>query len=274
MTLAMAELAAIRKAACLVGQGPWGDGHRVRIFTDSKAAIRAIAWPRRNEDQELVASIYRTIGNRPVTIHWVPGHDTCPGNNEANRLAKSATQLQNPTLQARPAAMPLSSVRKAAKRCEIKPQYDAFAASKAGEFTKRIDRALPGKHTRTLYDGLKRSEAAVLSQIRTGIARVNKYLAKIKAAESELCKHCQLVETIPHLLFTCSRWEHLRTNMRAVHGRRYGDLSYALGGYNDARRNGEPSKWKPDLKAVKATIEFVMETGRLDYVPNGHLQAS
>lgn len=62
--------------------------------------------------------------------------------------------------------------------------------------------------------------------------------------------------------------------MRVVHGRRYGDLSYALGGYNDSRRDGECSRWKPDLKAVKATIEFVKETRRLDYVPDGHIQAS
>ncbi|KAL2353267.1 hypothetical protein BJ546DRAFT_982178 [Cryomyces antarcticus] len=37
-----------------------------------------------------------------------------------------------------------------------------------------MDRALPGKHTLTLYNPLKRREAAVLSQIRTGRAR-NQY---------------------------------------------------------------------------------------------------
>ena len=32
-----------------------------------------------------------------------------------------------------------------------------------------MDTALPGKHTRTLYDTLKRREASVLAQLRTGI---------------------------------------------------------------------------------------------------------
>ena len=46
--------------------------------------------------------------------------------------------------------------------------------------------------------------------------------------------------------------------MRAVHGRRYGDLSYAVGGYSDASRDGEQTKWKPDMKAIRATIDFVL----------------
>ena len=57
--------------------------------------------------------------------------------------------------------------------------------------------------------------------------------------------------------------------MRTAHGRRYGDLSYALGGYGGPSHDGEQSKWKPDLKAVKATIDFVIATKRLDYMPEG-----
>ncbi|TKA53372.1 hypothetical protein B0A49_10910 [Cryomyces minteri] len=117
-------------------------------------------------------------------------------------------------------------------------------------------------------------EAAILSQIRTGRARVNKYLSKIGAAESELCEHCQRIEPTPRLLFTCSKWEHLHSNMRAAHGSRYSDLSYALGGYKDTAQDGELSKWKPDLKAVRATIEFVLATKRLDYVPSRDTQLS
>ncbi|KAL2356362.1 hypothetical protein BJ546DRAFT_802638, partial [Cryomyces antarcticus] len=94
------------------------------------------------------------------------------------------------------------------------------------------------------------------------------------AAESELCEHCQQTESIPHLLFTCSKWEHLRSSMRAAHGSRYGDLSYALGGYKDTAQDGELSKWKPGLKAVRATIEFVLATKRLDYMPSRDTQLS
>src|ERR1700751_1762197 len=42
-----------------------------------------------------------------------------------------------------------------------------------GKFSKRVDAALPGKHTRQLYDGLSWREASVLAQLRTGMARLN-----------------------------------------------------------------------------------------------------
>ena len=56
--------------------------------------------------------------------------------------------------------------------------------------------------------------------------------------------------------------------MKSVHGNRYWDLSYALGGYLTVERegkkvNGEKDKWQLDLNAVKATIEYAVKTGRL-----------
>ena len=42
-----------------------------------------------------------------------------------------------------------------------------------GKFSKAIVKALPGKHTRDLYDKLKRREASVLAQLRTGMTRLN-----------------------------------------------------------------------------------------------------
>jgi hypothetical protein len=48
-----------------------------------------------------------------------------------------------------------------------------------GGYSKRLDKALPGKHTRTLYDALKRRESDILVQLRTGMARVNRYLHRI-----------------------------------------------------------------------------------------------
>lgn len=240
-TVLMAELAAIWVAADIVCGRVWDPGisSQIRIMTDCKAAVRAIAWPRRNQNQELVASIYQTIGGRPVSVHWIPGHSENQGNQEANKLAKSATAEGSSTPPARRLAVPLSIAKSVVKGYAIKPDQDAFATSTTGQYTKRIDRALPGKHTRILYDNLTGKEAAVLSQLRTGRARINKYLAKIGAAESELCEHCQQVESIPHLLFTCSKWEHLRADIRAEHGERYGELSYALGGYNNVRLDGE-----------------------------------
>ena len=56
-----------------------------------------------------------------------------------------------------------------------------------GKFSKELDIALPGTHTRILYDGFKKKEAQVLAQLRTGMSYLNDYLYRIGAAESDQC---------------------------------------------------------------------------------------
>jgi hypothetical protein len=51
-----------------------------------------------------------------------------------------------------------------------------------GRHAKRVDAALPGKHTRQLCDHLSWKEASVLTQLRTGMARLNGYLYRINVA--------------------------------------------------------------------------------------------
>src|SRR4051812_38097085 len=70
-----------------------------------------------------------------------------------------------------------------------------------GEYSKAIDMALPGKHVKDLYDGLNRKEAKTLAQLRTGMSRLNSYLNKIGAVDSDLCASGQASETVEHFLF-------------------------------------------------------------------------
>src|SRR5205814_9763122 len=84
-----------------------------------------------------------------------------------------------------------------------------------GKYSREMDTALPGKHTRTLYDTFKRREASVLAQLRTGMARLNGYLHRIGVAESDQCKCGQARETVEHFLLRCTRWEAYRTQMLA-----------------------------------------------------------
>ena len=128
-----------------------------------------------------------------------------------------------------------------------------------GGYSKRVDRALPGKHTKALYDNLKRREADVLSQLRTGMARINSYLSKIGAAESDVCECGRAPETMEHFLFRCSRWDTEREVMRQAGQSMLGNLSFFLGG----KSASDGPKWAPNLEAVRATVKFAMATGRL-----------
>ncbi|KAK5550541.1 hypothetical protein LTR46_011459 [Exophiala xenobiotica] len=53
-----------------------------------------------------------------------------------------------------------------------------------------LDRALPGKHTRKVYDKHKRDEAQILAQLRTGKNRLMSALYVIKAADLDHCEWC------------------------------------------------------------------------------------
>jgi hypothetical protein len=129
-----------------------------------------------------------------------------------------------------------------------------------GKFSKALDVALPGKHTRDLYDKLKRREACILAQLRTGMARLNGFLSRIGAVESDVCPCGQARETVEHFLLRCVRWSALREEMLRCTVTRRGSLSYYLGG----KVPSDPKMWSPDMKAVRATIKYAMATGRLD----------
>jgi hypothetical protein len=135
--------------------------------------------------------------------------------------------------------------------------------SDVGRFTRRLDIALPGSHTRTIYDSLTRKQANILAQLRTGMARLNGYLHRIGAAESEQCMCEQGKETVEHFLFRCRKWDAHRREMLEQTETRRGNLSFFLGG----KTRADPPKWTPNLDAVKTTIKYAISTGRLDADP-------
>jgi hypothetical protein len=133
---------------------------------------------------------------------------------------------------------------------------------KIGKHSKRVDAALPGKYTRRLYDKLSWKEASVLAQLRTGIARLNGYLHRIKAAATDQCVYEQDRETVEHFLFRCRRWTAHRTEMLQCTVTHRSNISFYLGGKSLL----DDHKWTPNLEAVRTTIRFAIATGRLDAV--------
>jgi len=125
-----------------------------------------------------------------------PGHSGVPGNEMAHTLATEAATA--------------GLVRSSAKvQCRADFQRDRREGEKGwrkllystarGQFTKDIDKTLPQRHSRTLYDDCNREEAAILAQLRTNKCRLNGYLSKIKASPTELCE-CGQPETVRHFL--------------------------------------------------------------------------
>jgi hypothetical protein len=234
-------------------------GRQITILTSNQGALLAASQPRHQSGQTSIEDIYEVIqrlrkGGNSVSMVWMPAQGSPRLAKRAKEAARRATQDgQTPQRRYQQAKSTILNRSKITSGARILP-------SGIGRYSKEMDTALPGKHTRILYDALKRKEASVLAQLRTGMIRLNGYLHPIGATESDQCECGRARESVKHFLFRCTRWDEYRTEMLARTDARRGNLSFYLGG----KAPSDPVKWTPDLDAVKSAIKFATSTGRLD----------
>ena len=129
-----------------------------------------------------------------------------------------------------------------------------------GKHTKRVDAALPGAHTRQLYDDRPWLERSMLLQMRTGMTRLNSSLYRINATPSPQCDYGYERETVAHFLFRCPRWDTQRREILQSTETQRGNISFFLGG----KAPTDGPNWNPNMKAVQAAIRFALATRRLE----------
>jgi hypothetical protein len=126
----------------------------VAMLTINKAAALALKQPRQQSGQEYIRCIYdsteelREDGN-VVRILWLPTSDK----NKLLKLAKAEAQKatrQGAIPQKKFPRMQLTTLSAARTRVNS----DRSLLEKVGRHSKRVDAALPGKHTKQLYDQL------------------------------------------------------------------------------------------------------------------------
>jgi hypothetical protein len=232
----------------------------ITIISSNQGVLQAIIRPQQQSGQATICQIYSTIkilrqkGNH-ISGLWVPTGKEVELITYAKTAARQATgengQLQEQIYQARSTTM---------SRAKSELRQDRQLPKYIGKYSKQIDTALLDKHTQTLYNGLKRKEATVLAQLRTGMARLNGYLHQIGAIESDQCICGRARETVEHFLFRCIRWESQRELLFQQTTTKRGCLSFFLGG----KAISDPEKWAPNMEAVRATIRYTLATGHLD----------
>ncbi|KAJ6134822.1 hypothetical protein N7523_001144 [Penicillium sp. IBT 18751x] len=150
--------------------------YRTTLLTSNKAAALTLRNPRRQSGQKFVCQTYklmrrlRTNGNR-IKFHWIPTTEDNKLLGLAKEQARTATQ-EDALPQEHVPRMKSTTLNIA--RSQAVPSSEL--SENIGRHAKRVDSALPGKHTRQLYDRLTWKEANVLAQLRTGMARLNGYL--------------------------------------------------------------------------------------------------
>jgi Reverse transcriptase (RNA-dependent DNA polymerase) len=243
---------------------------QITIVMGNRSAALAIEKPRQQSGQYHLREIYEKVGflqfmgNR-VQLCWVPNRQNIPIQKRALRQATLAAETGPPQGNS-PVQMKAPLVRTKVRKIRA----NRVLPKDSGRFSRNLDSALPGNHVRSLYDSLRKPEAAVLAQLRTGHCRLDAYLHRIHAAESDQCRCGKSRETVQHFLFQCEQWTEHREEMKGQATTRWGDLSFFLGGRSTHRvrnRPLDPDPWKPSLPAVRATIRFVMTTGRFQSEP-------
>ncbi|RFU26788.1 hypothetical protein B7463_g9554, partial [Scytalidium lignicola] len=269
-----AELRAIRKAVRILrSHAPQLRQKGITILTDCQSVMKSLRRPHQQSGQYIIQEIIQiTAGLRAegtkITLRWVPAHEGVHGNELAHKYAQKSTTRGNEvgdelTLRLKSQALRAGQGR-ILKLCER-----LFKRTCSGMFTRTIDKALPQQHIAKVYSTLNSQDAAIVIQLRTGHLALNGPMARIHRAESARCQCGVEEETVRHFVFQCPQWTEQRQALREILGERMGDLSYALGGWSGRinRRtrkqiDGSKEKWKPNINAIKAVIQFVKATGR------------
>ena len=117
---------------------------------------------------------------------------------------------------------------------------------RVGKAIKELDRALPGPYTKIIYNNLTKDEAKVIAQLRTGDAKLNLFLARIKATKSAACACGAALKLVKHFLFSCLRWIRQQREMDAKCPGKEGNIRFFL-------RSKEPQDgemWTPNMSAI------------------------
>lgn len=173
------------------------------ICSDCLAAVQAIQDPRNQSGQRVPQRIINLAGET-ITYHWCAGHSQIKGDERAHELARKATSV---TTGIADGTLYYSTLKRAARKLTIRPRKGATTKTSRSQIAMHIDKGLPRTtHTKQIYDLLSRDETAILCRLRTGKARLNGYLSKMKAVENNLCS-CGEPATVRHFMFHCQQWK-------------------------------------------------------------------
>jgi len=164
------------------------------IASDNTTALLTLSRPARQSGQSIIRKTCETakrlqdLGGPTLRLQWVPWRSGIKGGDTAHDQTKEASTQVLPALRTAILAPTVKHIR------------NTSGPKMTGKYA--IDSALPGKHTRQLYDDRRHKEAKVLCRLRTRHSRLNKDLVRTKALESGECQ-CETgqEETARHFLF-------------------------------------------------------------------------
>ena len=189
--------------------------HRVVIYTDSQALIKALKMPYTNS--KLINKVHINLNlvasSHFISVDWVPGHKGHKGNELADKLANIRLNTENTELENNVPLAPNSFFKNEILNY-VKLKFDKqWAKSNISENTKSfvssiINHKLHGQHLVKLNSEILRP----LTRLITGHNGLNHFQNKIDFTTAPFCNQCELDvhETSLHLICECERFRHIR----------------------------------------------------------------
>ena len=204
-TVFQAELLAIKLACQTLLQLPDSHPRFVKIFSDSQAAIRALA--NHTTKSRTVSDTANALDElaakaRSVTLCWIPAHKGYFGNTKADDLAKMGAGSTDPRKLTQ-AYQSKASIKMQIKEAIYK-EWGTLWSNSAGM-----------KHSKEFYSGphpgkakfvykLARLELGRFVRLITGHNNLNNFQTRIGLWHSKQCRFCQIdPETFIHLVHDC-----------------------------------------------------------------------
>ena len=171
------------------------------ICSDSKSALLALDNP--NSTSELIfkiQSITRVImQEKDIIFLWIPGHSDIPGNNEADRLAKSGLDLESITQIKLTPEEAIQPLRKA-----IADHFQAdWNLNTKGRHLYSIK---PKVQEWSSSFGSSRKHEVALARLRMGHTYLTHSYLFERDKTRPKCNRCNGLMTISHLLLHCSKY--------------------------------------------------------------------
>ena len=176
-----AEVVALQLAAAHITEH---SPDKAVILTDSKAALQAL-----NSDSPdlAVCKLQRDLRQLPqqstTVLQWIPAHCGIPGNERADRLAKSGSKQPQP---------PVPTTYPEAKTL-LKNKRKAEWKRRTGDYNPTADP----------INNLQRSDQTTIFRLRTGHCGLKSHLKRIGVANSAQCDCRAAEQTVHHVLQDC-----------------------------------------------------------------------
>ena len=138
-----------------------------------------------------------------TTLSWIPGHANISGNEIADQLAKEATK-ESMSLNEQYNVITMSDVKQAVKTSTKIKWQNRWTISESG---RQLYDLIPMVGNASHLDMPNPQIGRVLTEMRTGYSRLNKYRNNIGQTPTPLCD-CGEEETTEHYILHCHIYNH------------------------------------------------------------------